>query len=134
MPNDLPAFFPESLDICYFVNSGSEAVEGALKLAKRFTGRSKIIYFTERISWKHPRCTEQFREAKYTGMHSDHCMPDTWQIDFNDFQSLDVIDNHTACVIVEPVQAEAGVIYPVKGFLEDIRERCTEYGLPSDIR
>jgi acetylornithine/succinyldiaminopimelate/putrescine aminotransferase len=55
-------------------------------------------------------------------------LPDTMQINFNDFSGLDAIDKKTACVIAEPVQAEAGVIYPVKGYLEEIRRRCTEKG------
>jgi acetylornithine/succinyldiaminopimelate/putrescine aminotransferase len=54
-------------------------------------------------------------------------LPETIQIDFNDFKSLDIIDDHTACVIVEPIQAEAGVILPAKGFLEMIREKCTKH-------
>jgi acetylornithine/succinyldiaminopimelate/putrescine aminotransferase len=55
-------------------------------------------------------------------------LPDTVQIAFNDFGSLDAIDKKTACVIIEPVQAEAGVIYPVKGYLEEIRNRCSDNG------
>ena len=55
-------------------------------------------------------------------------MPDTIQIDFNDFTLLDRIDDHTACVIVEPIQAEAGVILPQAGFLELMRERCNKHG------
>jgi acetylornithine/succinyldiaminopimelate/putrescine aminotransferase len=103
----LAALLPESLNSCYFVNSGSEAVEGGLKLAKRYTGRSRIISFRN-----------SFRPL----------LPDTWQIDFNDSEALSAIDSKTACVIIEPVQGEAGVRYPENGFLQKLRERCSETG------
>lgn len=123
----LASLLPEGLDSCYFVNSGSEAVEGALKLAKRSTGRSKIIYFKNAYHGStHGALAVQGNEIYRNAFRP--LQPDTWQIEFNNFQSLDLIDSHTACVIVEPVQSEAGVIYPVKGFLEDIRNRCTVSG------
>jgi acetylornithine/succinyldiaminopimelate/putrescine aminotransferase len=53
-------------------------------------------------------------------------MPDTWEIPFNDFEALNAIDDRTACVVIEPVQAEAGVIYPAAGFLQEVRKRCSE--------
>ena len=127
MLNVLPDFFLQHLNICYFVNSGSEAVEGALKLAKRFTGRSRIIYFKNSYHGStHGALSIQGSEMYRNAFRP--LLPDTFQIDFNDFTSLDSIDNQTACVIIEPVQAEAGVIYPEKGFLEEIRKRCTETG------
>lgn len=123
----LAELLPPSLGNCYFVNSGSEAVEGALKLAKKFTGRSRIIYFRNSYHGStHGALSIQGSETYRNSFRP--LLPDTWQIDFNDFQSLDLIDNHTACVVVEPVQAEAGVIYPEKGFLEDIRKKCSENG------
>ncbi len=118
---------PPSLDNCYFVNSGSEAVEGALKLAKKYTGRSKIIYFRNSYHGStHGALSIQGSETYRNAFRP--LLPDTWQIDFNDFSSLESIDNKTACVITEPVQAEAGVISPSEGFLEEIRKRCSENG------
>lgn len=118
---------PSSLDNCFFVNSGSEAVEGALKLAKKYTGRSKIIYFRNAyhgstLGALSVQGSEIFKNAFRP------LMPDTWQIGFNDFKALETIDKNTACVIVEPVQAEAGVILPEKGFLNEIRKICSEKG------
>ena len=123
----LTQLLPPDLDNCYFVNSGSEAVEGALKLAKRFTGRSKVVYFKSSYHGStHGALSIQGSEIYKNAFRP--LLPDTWQIDFNDFQSLDSIDNKTACVIVEPIQAEAGVIFPEKGFLEEIRKKCSENG------
>jgi len=123
----LAAILPENLGSIYFVNSGSEAIEGALKLAKRYTGRSKIIYFTNAYHGStHAAMSVQGSETYKNAFRP--LLPDTVQIDFNDFKSLGNIDDHTACVIVEPIQAEAGVILPEKGFLEMIREKCTKHG------
>ena len=127
MPHSLPQYFPPSLNNCYFVNSGSEAVEGALKLAKRFTGRSRIIYFNNSYHGSTHGALSIQGSEKYRSAFRP-LLPDTLQISFNDFSSLDAINNDTACVIIEPVQGEAGVIYPAKGFLEEIRKRCTENG------
>jgi acetylornithine/N-succinyldiaminopimelate aminotransferase len=118
---------PSSLGTCYFVNSGSEAVEGALKLARKFTGRSRIIYFGN--SYHGSTCGALSIQGSETYRNAFRpLLPDTWQIPFNDFSSLESIDNKTACVILEPIQAEAGVVYPSKGFLDEIRKRCTENG------
>ncbi len=123
----LASLLPGQLSSIYFVNSGSEAVEGALKLAKRYTGRSRIIYFTNSYHGStHAALSVQGNE-KYRNAFRP-LIPDTVQIGFNDFSSLDRIDDHTACVIVEPIQAEAGVILPRTGFLELMRERCSKHG------
>ena len=65
---------------------------------------------------------------KFTGTHSDLLLPDTFQVVFNDEKSLESIDSKTACVIIEPVQGEAGVIYPENDFLLKIRNRCNSTG------
>ncbi len=123
----LISLLPEKLDNCYFVNSGSEAVEGALKLAKRYTGRSRIISFRNAYHGStHGALSIQGSEYYRTAFRP--LLPDTFQIPFNNFEALDAIDEHCACVIIEPVQGEGGVIWPVKGFLEKIRNRCTENG------
>jgi acetylornithine/N-succinyldiaminopimelate aminotransferase len=123
----LASILPQNLGCCYFVNSGSEAIEGALKLAKRFTGKSKIVYFANSYHGStHGALSIQGSEIYRNAFRP--LMPDTWEIAFNDFKSLDVIDNKTACVVIEPVQAEAGVIYPAEGYLEEIRKRCSATG------
>jgi acetylornithine/N-succinyldiaminopimelate aminotransferase len=122
----LAGILPSELNSIYFVNSGSEAVEGALKLAKRFTGRSRILYFTNSYHGStHAAMSVQGNETYRNAFRP--LLPDTIQIAFNDFDSLGLINNQTACVIIEPVQAEAGVIYPVNGFLEALREKCSEH-------
>ena len=119
---------PDSLESCYFVNSGSEAIEGAMKLAKRYTGRSKIISFRNSYhGGTHGALSIQGQET-YKNVFRP-LLPDIFQIGFNDFPGLEAIDDNTACVIIEPVQAEAGVIYPREGFLQDIRKRCYENGV-----
>jgi acetylornithine/succinyldiaminopimelate/putrescine aminotransferase len=123
----LAGILPSSLSSCYFVNSGSEAVEGALKLAKRYTGRSRIISFNNSYhgSTHGPlsiQGSEKFRNSFRP------LLPDTFRIDINDYTSLDIIDDKTACVIIEPVQGEAGVIRAEPSFLQELRERCNKSG------
>jgi acetylornithine/succinyldiaminopimelate/putrescine aminotransferase len=123
----LTGILPPSLNSCYFVNSGSEAVEGALKLAKRFTGRSRILSFNNSYhgSTHGPlsiQGSEKFRNSFRP------LLPDTFRIDINNYNSIDSIDNKTACVIIEPIQGEAGVIRAEQSFLQKMRERCNETG------
>ena len=123
----LASILPGNLGSCFFVNSGSEAIEGALKLAKRFTGRSKIIYFTNSYHGStHAAMSIQGSEIYRNAFRP--LLPDTWEIPFNDSEALNIIDEKTACMVIEPVQAEAGVIYPAPGYLEDIRQRCSKAG------
>jgi acetylornithine/N-succinyldiaminopimelate aminotransferase len=119
----LAEILPPSLNSCYFVNSGSEAVEGALKLAKRFTGKSRIIYFTNSYHGStHGALSVQGCEVYRNAFRP--LLPDTFQIAFNVEKSLDAIDKNTAAVIVEPIQGEAGIIFPENDFLKKIRTRC----------
>ena len=118
------------LSSLYFVNSGAEAVEGALKLAKRYTGRTELV---------------SMRRAYHGSTHGSMSMmgapegeewkgafrpllPDVQAIEFNDFGELERITRRTACVLAEPVQGEAGVRPPVPGYLEALRRRCDEVG------
>lgn len=118
---------PKNFESCYFVNSGSEAIEGAMKLAKRYTGKPKIVSFLNSYhGGTHGALSIQGSE-KYKNAFRP-LIPCTQQVDFNNLASLDAIDDNTACVIVEPVQAEAGVIFPNKNFLFELRKRCTEKG------
>ena len=123
----LAELLPKGLNVCYFVNSGSEAVEGALKLAKRFTGRSRIISCKNAYHGSsHGALSIQGSEDFKTAFRP--LLPDTHLIEFNNTQALKQIDNHTACVVIEPVQAEGGVIFPENDFLKKARERCDETG------
>lgn len=126
----IASLLPGGLESIYFVNSGAEAVEGALKLAKRFTGRTELI---------------SMRRAYHGSTHGSMSMmgapegeewkgafrpllPDVQAIEFNDPAQLERITRRTACVLVEPVQGEAGVRVPRPGYLEALRRRCDEVG------
>jgi acetylornithine/succinyldiaminopimelate/putrescine aminotransferase len=123
----ITGLLPSVLDSCYFVNSGSEAVEGALKLAKRYTGKSRIVYFKNAYHGStHGPLSVQGSEVYRNAFRP--LLPDTYQAVFNDENSLDIIDSKTACVIVEPVQGEAGIIFPENDFLLKVRERCDSAG------
>jgi len=123
----LTGILPPVLNCCYFVNSGSEAVEGALKLAKRYTGKSRIISFKNSYHGStHGALSIQGSELYRNAFRP--LLPDTFQVFFNDEKSLDSIDNNTACVIIEPIQGEAGVIYPENDFLLKIRRQCNSTG------
>jgi acetylornithine/N-succinyldiaminopimelate aminotransferase len=123
----LAEILPPTLNSCYFVNSGSEAVEGGLKLAKRYTGRSRIISFKNSYHGStHGALSIQGSEVYRNAFRP--LLPDTFQIPFNDEQSLEFIDSKTACVIIEPVQGEGGIIYPENDFLLKLRNRCNSTG------
>jgi len=123
----LAEILPPVLNSCYFVNSGSEAVEGALKLAKRHTGKSRIISFINAYHGStHGALSIQGSEVFRNAFRP--LLPDTFQIGFNDEKALAAIDKNTGCVIVEPVQGEAGIIYPEDDFLSKIRMRCKSTG------
>lgn len=123
----LVSLLPRGMDSCYFVNSGSEAVEGALKLAKKYTGRSRIISFTNSYHGStHGALSIQGNEL-YKNFFRP-LLPDVYQVNFNDIEAINIIDRNTACVVAEPVQAEAGIIFPVNDFLSKIRKRCNETG------
>lgn len=118
---------PCNLSSVYFVNSGSEAIEGAMKLAKRFTGRTEIISFKNGYHGStHGSLSimgnEEFKNA-YRPL-----LPDTKQIEYNNFENLKEITNRTACVIVETIQGEAGAIVPENDFLKQLREHCNRVG------
>ncbi len=123
----LAGILPSDLNNVYFVNSGSEAVEGALKLAKRYTGRSHIISFRNSYHGStHGALSVQGSEIYKNSFRP--LLPDISLAEFNDERSVESIDTKTACVIVEPVQGEAGIIFPVDDFLGKIRKRCSETG------
>jgi acetylornithine/N-succinyldiaminopimelate aminotransferase len=123
----LASLLPEPLRSVYFVNSGSEAVEGAMKLAKRYTGRTEVIAFNKAYHGStqgalsilgHESLKQAFRPL----------IPDIRFIEFNNADDLLKITNRTACVVAETIQAEAGIILPEEGYLQKLRKRCTETG------
>lgn len=121
---------PGELDSVYFVNSGAEAVEGALKLAKRVTGRTELIsmrraYHGSTHGAMSMMGTPEGEEWKNAFRP---LLPDVQSIEFNNLEQLERITSRTACVLAEPVQGEAGVRLPRPGYLEALRRRCDEVG------
>ena len=123
----LSEILPKSLSCSYFVNSGTEAIEGALKLAKRYTGKSKIISFKKSYhgstagSLSIMGCENQ--KSNYRPL-----IPNCVSINFNSIEMLDEIDSQTAAVVVEPYQAASGFVKADKAFLKKIREKCIKHG------
>ncbi|HNY58684.1 MAG TPA: aspartate aminotransferase family protein [Bacteroidales bacterium] len=123
----LTDLLPRNLNSVYLVNSGSEAIEGALKLAKRFTGRTEIIGFKNSYhGGTHGALTMLGNEEMKYAYRP--LLPDVRFLQFNSKEDLFQITERTACVLVEPVQAEAGVIVPKDDFLTTLRQRCSETG------
>ncbi len=124
------SLLPEGLDSVYFLNSGAEAVEGALKLAKRYTGRGGIVSMRRAYhgSTHGSLSIMGAPEGEYYKSAFRPLLPGVTSIEFNDFDALGVIDERTACVIMEPVQGEAGVRLPAEGYLQAVRRRCDEVG------
>lgn len=120
-------YLPSKLDSVYFVCSGAEAIEGAIKLARRATSRTEIISMR---SAYHGSTTGalalQWQQDYKTAFRP--LMPDCRQIRFNDFNDLAFITSRTACVMAEVVQGEAGIRLPKQGYLAALRARCTEVG------
>ncbi|MEZ4756528.1 MAG: aspartate aminotransferase family protein [Flavobacteriales bacterium] len=120
----LTALLPAGLDSVYFVNSGTEAIEAALKLAKRITGRTRLIGCRKSYHGStHGSLSLTDNETKK--YRNRPLLPDTAYIQFGSFEDLDLIDAHCAAVVVEPIQGDAGVRIPPEGWLASLRERCT---------
>lgn len=118
---------PENLDSVYFVNSGSEAVEGALKLAKRFTGRTEIISCKNAYHGSTHGALSIIGSEEWKNSFRP-LLPDTRQINFNNWEDLKFISEKTACIIIEPVQGEAGVRIANDFYLDALRKKCNETG------
>ena len=121
------SLLPSSLDSVYFVNSGAEAIEGALKLAKRYTGRSGIIAFRDAYHGStHGALSILGNESMKQAFRP--LLPDVSFLEFNNYCDLDKITSHTACVVTETTQSEAGLIPSAEGFMFQLRKRCNETG------
>ncbi|MFN7493537.1 MAG: aspartate aminotransferase family protein [Cyclobacteriaceae bacterium] len=123
----LTSLLPPTLNCCYFVNSGTEANEAALKLAKRVTGRTEIISCRKSYHGStHGSLSVSGNEVKKRAFRP--LLPDVRFIDFNKSSDLDLITQRTACVIMETIQGDAGVRVPDVAYLKAVRARCTEVG------
>ncbi|WNJ16657.1 aspartate aminotransferase family protein [Pontibacter sp. G13] len=116
-----------NLDHVFFGNSGAEATEGALKVAKKFTGKTRIV-----------SCLNAYHGSTHGAMSVSGnasmkvgygpMLPDVHHIPYNDLEALAQIDEHTAAFVVEPIQGAGGVVMPTPGYLQAARARCTEVG------
>ncbi len=118
---------PEPLDCVYFVNSGSEAVEGAMKLVKRYTGRYEIISFCNAYHGSTHGASSLMSNPAFTQAYRP-LVPGIRHVEFNDEASLEKITDKTAGVFVEPVRGAAGVQLPTDNYLKKLRKRCDEIG------
>ncbi|SKB48402.1 aspartate aminotransferase family protein [Maribacter arcticus] len=118
---------PDPLEVTYLVNSGTEAIEGALKLARRYTGRSQIISAKTAYHGNTMGSLSlmDFEERKSVFRP---LLPDIYHIRFNNEEDLVKITHKTACVILETIQGGAGFIVPQNDYLKKVKKRCTEMG------
>ncbi|MEO8171928.1 MAG: aspartate aminotransferase family protein [Sediminibacterium sp.] len=117
---------PTSLNCVYFTNSGAEATEGAMKLAKRITGRSKIIAFNQSYHGSTQGALSVMGDEYWRNAFRP-LLPDVYHYDYDGPEVIEAIDSQTACVILETVQAESGVSAPSKEWMKAIRQKCDEH-------
>ena len=123
----LSSCLPPSLNAVFFTASGSEATEGAMKLAKRFSNRTQIISFKNSYHGS-TQGALSVMGSEYWQQAFRPLLPDILQLNYNSFEDLENITGRTACVIAETVQAEAGVLVPQNGWLKALRKKCDETG------
>jgi acetylornithine/N-succinyldiaminopimelate aminotransferase len=118
---------PASLNSVYFTNSGAEAVEGAMKLAKRTTNRAQIIAFKNSYHGSTQGALSVIGDEYWRNSFRP-LLPGVLHLEYNSLDSLNEITGQTACVIAETVQAEAGIIIPSKEWLQGLRKKCDATG------
>jgi acetylornithine/N-succinyldiaminopimelate aminotransferase len=122
----LAKHLPENLDCVYFTSSGAEATEGALKLAKRVTGKTKILACNKAYHGSTQGALSVMGDEYWRNAFRP-LLPEVYHFNYNDDALVAAIDNTVACVIVEPVQAESGVTPGRKEWLAAIRKKCDEH-------
>jgi acetylornithine/succinyldiaminopimelate/putrescine aminotransferase len=122
----LTAHLPATLNCVYFTNSGAEATEGALKLAKRCTNRTNIIAFNKSYHGSTQGALSLMGDEYYRNAYRP-LLPGVYHFNYNDDKVLNAIDEETACVILETVQAESGITVPEKNWLKALKEKCTDH-------
>lgn len=118
---------PSSLNSIFFTNSGAEATEGAMKLAKRSTGRSQVIAFKNAYHGSTQGALSIMGDEYWRNAFRP-LLPDILHLEYNSMDSLNSITSKTACVIAETVQAESGIMVPEKEWLQALRKKCTQHG------
>lgn len=123
----LAEHLPPTLNSVFFTASGSEATEGAMKLAKRYTNRPEIIAFNNSYHGSTQGALSIMGDEYWRNAFRP-LLPGITHLSYNSFEDLEQITHQTACVVAETVQAEAGVLVPTAGWLTALRNRCTETG------
>ncbi|HEY8388398.1 MAG TPA: aspartate aminotransferase family protein [Parasegetibacter sp.] len=123
----LTSHLPENLNCVYFTNSGAEAIEGAMKLAKRITNKTEIIAFKNSYHGSTQGALSIIGDEYWRNAFRP-LLPGVIHARHNSMESLNSITSQTACVIAEVVQAEAGVKTPSREWITALRRRCSETG------
>lgn len=123
----LAQHLPANLNSVYFTNSGAEAVEGAMKLAKRCTGRTQIVAFNQSYHGSTQGALSIIGDEYWRNAYRP-LLPGIIHADYNDYKSLDFITTETACVIAESVQAERGIYKPDIAWIQALHKKCKETG------
>ncbi len=123
----LTEYLPPSLNSVFYTASGSEATEGAMKLAKRYTGRTQMVSFKNSYHGSTQGALSIMGDEYWRNAFRP-LLPGTVQLNYNSFEHLQYITNQTACVVAETIQAEAGVLVPQNDWLKALRKRCDETG------
>ncbi len=123
----LSDLLPDGLDVCYFTMTGTEANEGALKLSRKATGRTRMVAFERSYHGDTMGSLSVTGRAVYRRPF-EPLVPGTTFLPFNDVAALDAIDDEVACVITEPIQGEGGIRVPDDAWMHRLRDRCTEVG------
>lgn len=121
----LSSVLPAYLNSVFLVNSGSEAIEGALKLAKRITGRTEIVAFKNAYHGSTHGALSILGNEEMKSSYRP-LLPNIKFLEYNKSELLGSITNETACVVVEAIQAEAGIVIPTQEFMESLNEICKE--------
>lgn len=122
----LTEHLPASLNCVYFTNSGTEATEGAMKLAKRVTGRTRIISFNNSYHGS-TQGALSVMGGEYWRNAFRPLLPDVLHLNYGSMEAFEAIDHTVACVIMETVQAEAGVKAPDAAWIQAVRKKCDEH-------
>ncbi len=117
---------PQTLNCVYFTSSGTEATEGAMKLAKRVTNRSKIICCNKAYHGSTQGALSVIGDEYFRNAYRP-LLPNIFHYNFNGDDLIDAIDSETACVIIETVQAESGIVKPSANWLQAVRKKCDEH-------
>jgi acetylornithine/N-succinyldiaminopimelate aminotransferase len=122
----LTQYLPPSLNCVYFTNSGAEATEGAMKLAKRITNRTKIIAANKSYHGSTQGALSVMGDEYFRNAFRP-LLPDVYHYDYGSNELIEAIDSTTACVIIETVQAESGVTAPTEKWMKALRKKCDQH-------